>query len=155
MDEDDAKDVMSFYNVMLQNFQNAVNVSTNPKDITYNEFVKSIQNIEYGITIPELCKIVTENNKQVKAYIGEVWSIDRNKKLRRVIDEVLNNSNIKKIGSKPMVLQWLSDHTDHSDRIILEEQHENQTEETPNKDSSRKIKGHMGHIGQMGIRTKK
>jgi replicative DNA helicase Mcm len=119
VDEDDAKDVMSFYNVMLQNFQKAVNVSTNPKDIAYNEFVKILQNTQTGITIPELCKIATENNKQVKAYLGDIWPVKNNKKLRRVIDEVLNNSNIKKIGSHPIVLQWLSDHSDHSDHSDL------------------------------------
>jgi replicative DNA helicase Mcm len=141
VDEEDAKDVMSFYNVMLQNFQMAVNVSTNPKDISYNEFIKILQNTPSGITIPELCKIATENNKQVSAYLGDRWFIDQNKRLRRVIDEVLNNSNIKKIGAKPIVLKWLSDHSDHSDRRKIEEQHtglnnlsENGLDSQPNTD---------------------
>jgi hypothetical protein len=148
VDEEDAKDVMSFYNVMLQNFQMAVNISTNPKDIAYNEIVKILQNTPSGITIPELCKIATENNKQVKVYLGDIWSIKNNKKLRRVIEEVLNHSNIKKIGSHPIVLQWLSDHSDHSDLEKIEEQYpdlnnlpENGFHSQPNTDESSKDLG--------------
>jgi hypothetical protein len=123
VDEGDAKDAMSFYNVMLLNFQKAVNVSTNPKDIAYHEFIKVLENTSSGITIFELCKIATESNKQVKAYLGETWHIDRNKPLRRIMEEVLNNSNVKKISAKPIALQWLSDHSDHSDLQKIEEQH--------------------------------
>ena len=138
VDEEDAKDAMSFYNVMLQNFQMAVNVSTNPKDISYNEFVKILQNTPTGITVPELCKIATDNNKQISAYLGDKWSTKHNKKLRRVIDEILNNSNIKKIGAHPIVLQWLSDHSDHSDLEKIEEQHPDLNSLQENKDLSSK-----------------
>ena len=134
VDEEDAKDAMSFYNVMLLNFKMAVNVSTNPKDIAYNEFVKILQNTPNGITVPELCNIATENNKQIKAYLGDRWHIDQNKRLRRVIDDLLNNSNIKKISAKPIVLQWLSDHPDHSDLEKREEQHQDLPETNQNED---------------------
>ena len=146
VDEEDAKDVMSFYNVMLQNFQMAVNVSTSPKDVAYNEFVKILQNTPSGITIPELCKIATDNNKQVKAYLGDIWSIRNNKKLRIVIDEVLNNSNIKKIGSNPIALKWLSDQSDLRDLENREEQHpdsENKSDLQPNTDVSSKYGGSL------------
>jgi DNA replicative helicase MCM subunit Mcm2 (Cdc46/Mcm family) len=138
VDEEDAKDAMSFYNVMLLNFQKAVNVSTNPKDIAYLEFIKILQNMPSGITISELCKIATDSNKQVKAYLGDVWYIDRNKTLRRVIEEVLNNSNVKKISAKPIALQWLSDHSDHPDLQKIEEQHSDARE---TKDQVTEVEG--------------
>jgi len=151
VDEEDAKDAMSFYNVMLLNFEKAVNVSTNPKDIAHHEFIKILQNTPSGITISELCKIATESNKQVKAYLGEIWYIDRNKTLRRVIEEVLNNSNVKKISAKPIVLQWLSDHSDHSDLQKIEEQHsdaketkdQGQDAERPNNVDSKNLGSDM------------
>jgi hypothetical protein len=121
VDEEDAKDVMSFYNVMLQNFQKAVNVSTSPKDVAYNEFIRILQSTESGVTIQELCKLATDNNGQVDAYLGGNWSTKYNKKLRRVIEEISNNTNVKKIGSHPIVLKWLSDHSDHSDLGNLEQ----------------------------------
>jgi len=119
-DEDDAKQVMSFYNVMLQNLQMTVNVSKNPKDVTREEFIRILKNTQTGMTVYELCKTASENIQQIKAYLKDKWHIDKNIELRRIIDQIVNNSNIKKIGSKPMVLQFLSDHSDLSDHKDIE-----------------------------------
>jgi replicative DNA helicase Mcm len=132
-DEEDARQVMSFYNVMLQNFEMAVNVSTSPKVVTYNEFMNILKNTSVGMTTSELHKTATENNEQIKSYLGKVPSTRTNKKLRNVIHEIENSSNIKRVGSNPIVLQFLSDQSDLRDHVNRTDEN-NKTDNTTNND---------------------
>jgi hypothetical protein len=92
-----------------------VNVTSSPKEVTYNEFMKILKDTKSGITVKELCQIAIENSKQVKGYLGDNYSTRTNMKLRKIIEDIENNSHIKRIGSNPIVLQFLCDISDIRD----------------------------------------
>ncbi|HSF50579.1 MAG TPA: AAA family ATPase [Nitrososphaeraceae archaeon] len=111
-DEEDAKEVMEFYNVMLVDFQKSVVVSQSPRDLAYNECVSILEQIRgfRGITLEDLFKKVCESNEQLANYFEydeKPLRIKNNRKVRNVYEMLLNHSNIKKVQEKPIVLQWL------------------------------------------------
>jgi hypothetical protein len=86
--------------------------------MTYNKFLEILQNNKVGVSTKLLCQIACHEDKQVAAYIGENWSIERNIKVRVIIDMLRNHSQVKEISRKPVVLQWdgiLSDNNDNND----------------------------------------
>ena len=111
-DEEDAKEVMEFYNVMLVDFQKSVVVSQSPKDLAYNECLLLLERSKGsgGITLEEMVKQICESNEQLANYFEypeKQLRIKNNRKMRNVCEMLLNHSNIKKIQEKPIVLQWI------------------------------------------------
>ena len=113
VDEEDAKEVMEFYNVMLHEFQKQVVISQSPRDIGYQEGVSILEQCKEfgGISLEELFKNICQRNEQLANYFEfgkKSFKIQDNKKIRNIYEMLLNHSNIKKIKEKPIVLQWLS-----------------------------------------------
>ncbi len=118
VDEEDAKEAMEFYNVMLSEFQKSVTISKSPKEIAYQKCVEFLKSIDKGITIEELVNYVCEKNEQLAYYFGynkEKSKMRNNIKIRDLYERLLNHSNIKRVQERPVVLQWLCDPYDVCD----------------------------------------
>ena len=115
-DENDALEVLEFFNPMVQQLAEVVSIPSNPRDNAYQECVTILEQLKEfgGIILEELFKKAAENNKQVNSYFGfdKSLKIDKNYKTRTVYDMLLNNQNICKISDKPIVLQWQSSNKD-------------------------------------------
>ena len=125
--ETDAKEAMEFYNVMLLDFQKDVIISQSPREIAYQESVSMLQQFKEigGIALEELIVNICQGNKLLADYFGygktnKSLKIENNKKFRHLYEMLLNHSKIKKVQEKPIVLKWLSDPTDPSDRVPKE-----------------------------------
>jgi hypothetical protein len=68
-----------------------------------------------GMTIEAMCELAIQENGQVANYLGYIWKIEQNHKLRQVVDSLLNHLHIKKVGIHPIVLQWLADTSESTD----------------------------------------
>jgi len=44
---------------------------------------------------------------EVHQYIGDKWSLENNYKLKPIIDNLMNNSHIRRIGERPLVLRYV------------------------------------------------
>ena len=120
VDEEDAKEAMRFYNVMLYDFQKIVVIRDHPRDIAFQECVSILKDGKSfgGFIFKDLIEKVCQRNEQLARHFGYgkvSLQIKHNKKSRNVYDMLLNDSKINKIGEKPIVLQWLSDPSDSSD----------------------------------------
>src|SRR5215211_1917358 len=120
VDEEDAKEAMQFYNVMLYDFQKIVVIRDHPRDIAFQECISILKDGEHfgGFIFKDLIEKICQRNEQLARHFGYgkvSLQITHNKKSRNVYDMLLNDSKIKKIGEKPTVLQWLSDPSDSSD----------------------------------------
>jgi replicative DNA helicase Mcm len=119
VEEEDAKEVMEFYNVMLSEFQKNVVVSQTPKETAYKKCIDFLKNIDRGITVEELIKLVCEGDEQLAYYFGynkeKSLKMRNNIKIRDLCDRLLNHSEIKRVQEKPVVLQWLCDPCDVCD----------------------------------------
>ena len=59
------------------------------------------------MTIYELCKMACNCSNEVKEYIGDKWDLEHNRKLKPVIDNLMNDSHVWRIGEKPIVLKYV------------------------------------------------
>jgi DNA replicative helicase MCM subunit Mcm2 (Cdc46/Mcm family) len=115
VDEEIAKQMIESFQVIMAQYGPTVSVVIGPRETTHNEFLDILRSTQSGITIEELCKIACKGNQQIADYLGNNWSIKHNHKLRNVIDMLLNNDKIKRIGINPIILKWLGDPIDVSD----------------------------------------
>lgn len=109
VEEVEAKETMQFYNVFLEQLGKVVNVSINPKDLTYNKCTAYLEEIKSPISLDELIKCVSEKNDHIKGYLcfgNKPLTLRDNKKVRDIYTKLLTNSNIRRMQDKPVVLQW-------------------------------------------------
>ncbi len=110
VDVNDAKEAAEYYNIMISKFLRAVQIPENPRDLTVKiciEILKSHKST--GISLQELIKKAKQDNQQVRDYIGDDLKLQSNYKLRAVYDLLTNNSNIKIINEKPVVLKYIEE----------------------------------------------
>ena len=118
VDGDDAREVIEFYNNILQQYQQAVSVPVNPRDVTFSECLKILREIEIAITLDELLKQACHNNNYIKRYLtlrNKSLRLTDNRKVRTIYEMLLNHTEVKRVQEKPVVLQWLYDTHDTCD----------------------------------------
>ncbi len=109
VDGDDARDTIQFYNVVLQQYQQAVSVPTNPRDVTYNECLNILRESQVAVLLEELLKQACQNNHYIERYLcfgNKPLRLRDNKKVRSVYEMLLNHTNVRRNQEKPVVLQW-------------------------------------------------
>jgi replicative DNA helicase Mcm len=117
VDGNDAMEAIEFYNVVLQQYQRAVTIPLNPRDATYQECLRVLIDEKIGITLEELFKKACKNNGYIQRYLcfgfrgndkDKPLRLRNNKKIRAIYQMLLNNTNLKRVQEKPVVLQWES-----------------------------------------------
>lgn len=153
-DEEEAKEVMEFYNAILVKFQKNVIVSQSPKFLAYEKGVKVVEIFKEfgGISLEEIFEIMCKEDKQLANYFGygeRSLKIRDNIKTRNVSELLINNSNIIKIGEKPIVLKWLCDVCDPCDPIKssknIQNEEKNNVKPTENDLEPRSHGSHTSH----------
>lgn len=120
-DEEDAKEVMEFYNSILVKFQKSVVISQSPKDVGYEKgvmIVERFKEFEGGVTLEKIFEIMCKENEQLTNYFGygkKSLKIKHNHKTRSVYEMLLGHSNLKKIQENPIVLKWMNSQGDTGD----------------------------------------
>jgi hypothetical protein len=109
IDARDAKEAMEFYNVILQQLDQIVNVTTDPSDETYEVCISVLQESSFPIRFDEVIKSACAKNDRVRYYIGQKFKLRENKKLRPILERLRNHSHIHTVGEKPVALKWVSD----------------------------------------------
>ena len=115
VDEEDAKEIIQYYNVILLQYQQVVRVPGSPRDIAYDKTVIILKETKAAISLEELMKRVCERSEPAKRYLcfgNSDLRLSHNKKVRHVLEMLLNNANVKKIQEKPVVLQWFDSFSD-------------------------------------------
>ena len=77
---------------MLSQYGKIVETIESPRDITYRAFFIYLKQAKDGYyQYTELCKIACEENKQVAEYLGNKFDMEHNRKIKPIIDMLLNN----------------------------------------------------------------
>ena len=108
VDAADANETMQFYNIILQQLNMIVSLPTNPRDLAYNECLNILMESAYALTIEEIFRTACERNAQVARYLGNLYRLEHNIRLRPVLEMLKNHSRIKIVQMKPIVLQYMS-----------------------------------------------
>jgi DNA replicative helicase MCM subunit Mcm2 (Cdc46/Mcm family) len=108
VDEEDARETMQFYNVILQQIEMIVTVPTNPRDVTYEECLNVLRENKWPVAFEEVIKTACERNQQVSHYIGQNFELSQNHKLRPIRDMLENHSRIKIVQNTPLVFVYMN-----------------------------------------------
>ena len=126
VDAEDANEACQFYNVILNEYDHVVNIPADPKEAAYIEFLHTIEAAQAPILFEEAVSQTCKRDEYVATYIGNDYKLRNNKKLRPILDRLLEDSRIKKVQTKPTVLQWI--YKDQSRRDIHANNDKNNTE---------------------------
>lgn len=108
VEAEEPEEACKFYNVVLNEWDNVVNIPGNPRDLTFNEFLYALEATQAPITFDELVEKVCAKDEYYRLYIGTNHKERENKKLRTILSMMLNHSQVKRVNLKPIVLHWVS-----------------------------------------------
>ena len=112
VDEVDARHTMEYYNHILLELETVVPiVSRNPKEETYEQCLDILMGLVSAIAFEELIRMACDRNVQVARYIGKIFKLEYNIKLRSIREMLLNHSHVKQVQMKPYVLQYIHHNT--------------------------------------------
>jgi hypothetical protein len=104
---EDAIEACQFYNVILGEHSRVVNIPANPRDVVLNEFLYLLEAEQKPFQFEDLVKKACDNDEYIETYVGEHNKVRDNKRLRAILDMMLQNSHVARIKVKPTVLQWV------------------------------------------------
>lgn len=104
-----AKEACQFYNVILNEYDHIVNIPANPQETAVIELLYTIEAARAPILFEEAVLQTCNRNDYVAAYIGNNYKTYSNKKIRRILERILENSHVKRVQAKPIVFQWISE----------------------------------------------
>ena len=110
-DADDAKEAISFYNVMLLDYQKTTEVPESPRDAACNECIRILQEERAAVAFEELIRQACQNNEYVRSYVyfrNRSLKMRQNIRVKNIYEMLKVNPNIKRVQEKPAVLQWFS-----------------------------------------------
>jgi len=115
VDEDVAEQAIEDVRLMMVQYGETVAKIMGPREVTIKTFQDVLKRSEIGMTVKAICELAIQENHQIASYLGYIWNIEQNRKLRQVIDSLLNHPCVVKTGSHPIVLRWLADTADAAD----------------------------------------
>lgn len=99
---------MESLQLMYNQYGTLVKQIQDPRDIVLEEFYNILKNSEgTSYDTYELCRIGSENNKQVKEYLKGKWRLDINRNLQNIIDRLEERPDVKIVNLKPKTLQFI------------------------------------------------
>jgi replicative DNA helicase Mcm len=107
INEDIAIQTMNSLGLMWSQYGKIVRAISSPREFTSQVFYHELKVTQVGMTIYELYKRACSVSNEVKDYLGDKYNLEQNHKLKSVINNLLNNSHIRRIGEKPIILKYI------------------------------------------------
>jgi MoxR-like ATPase len=118
VDAEIANQVIEDMRLIMVQYGQIIGEIVGPKAITIKTYQEVLKKTKTGMTIEAICEAGNKENDQVAAFIGWIWNIEDNHKLKDVIDSLYNHPCIKKIHVKPIILQWIDDSAAKADNSL-------------------------------------
>jgi hypothetical protein len=135
VDVEIAQQTIDDFDDMMSQYDKAIGTILSPQQVVYKLCLDILQESDSGMTIEELCRLVVHRDNQVLNYLGYIWNMEHNKKVKNLVDSLLNHQYVKKINNHPIVLQWLADPADPPDQNT-ELNNNNQTENNQSENNN-------------------
>jgi DNA replicative helicase MCM subunit Mcm2 (Cdc46/Mcm family) len=107
VDAEDAKEACQFYNIILNEYDHIVNIPSNPQENAVTECLYIIEAAQAPISFEDTISKTCERDDYISTYIGSDHKIRSNKKLRIILDRLLEHSQIERVQIKPTILKWI------------------------------------------------
>jgi MoxR-like ATPase len=112
VDGQDVKEVMQFYSEVSKAAGKILNLVTSPVESACKAFVEILQTTGQPMTAAQLYNSACDQNPHIKDYLGDEPKIEKNWRLRGVIDKILQNNHIRVVQDKPKTLRWIETQPD-------------------------------------------
>jgi DNA replicative helicase MCM subunit Mcm2 (Cdc46/Mcm family) len=142
IDDDAVNQAMQSLSLMLSQYGQIIRSIESPRVIAYSAFINILKQTRAPLSLKELHKLACDESKEVLNYLGPIFNIRDNHKLRSILDMLLNHDSIKQTQEKPIVLQWLGGASDASDASDTKTTCDDPTGEHENETTSRIIGDH-------------
>jgi DNA replicative helicase MCM subunit Mcm2 (Cdc46/Mcm family) len=96
VDEDIANQVMEDMRLIMVQYGETVGQILGLREVTYNICLEILRSSDVGMTIEEMCRLAVLEDHQVGSYLGYIWNIADNHRVRQVYDLLLNHPCVKK-----------------------------------------------------------
>jgi DNA replicative helicase MCM subunit Mcm2 (Cdc46/Mcm family) len=118
VEAEEVTEIMEFYNVILQYFRQSAAIAKNPRVIVYDECIDVVKSSRFPITFEEVIRSACKRNELVNRYVDGKYTLEQNKKLRPVLDMLLNHDHVIQISQRPIVLRWKIEEEVSSDKVL-------------------------------------
>jgi replicative DNA helicase Mcm len=126
VEAEDAKEALEFFNAVIYQYASSViSIPKNPKDRTVELFTEILKKSSFSFALDALAKEACERDEYVAYYLlgssdykepnWNKFRIEKNKKLRKVRDILIDNPNIQLVSSKPTILKYIQPVSDPPD----------------------------------------
>jgi replicative DNA helicase Mcm len=149
-----AIETVNFMDKLFNEFYGCIHYIPEPRLLAYNETIKVIQQQNSAIDLIEAVKMACGRNEQVKYYIGSSFKQNQNKKIRELCTKVMENPNIQKVQSNPIVVRFKdeldasdsmqSDLSDPRDQHFETQQTENEHRTSSTEEEERNVENNRG-----------
>ena len=106
VNEEIVTEIMEDWMQRMLQYGQIIKIIESPRDVTYREILSVIKATKSPIELAEAARIASQNNEQIRNYLGSRLNVKNNWKLRAVRDMLLNHPAIKQVNDKPIVLLY-------------------------------------------------
>jgi DNA replicative helicase MCM subunit Mcm2 (Cdc46/Mcm family) len=107
VDAEIVNQVQSFYSEIMLQYGEVINAVSDPRETACQQIIEVIKQTKGPIPFEDAARQACELNKEVRDYIGSKMKLRYNNRLEEVSKRVKEYSNIKPVGIRPLVLEWI------------------------------------------------
>ena len=98
--------VQKFFSSVMLQYGEVIKAVVDPREVACDLIVGIIKQTEGPVSFEEAARIACNQNQVVRDYVGPNMKLRENNRLREISERVRQDSNIKTIGLRPLVLEW-------------------------------------------------
>ena len=99
--------VQSYFSMIMLQYGEVIKAVVDPREVACDLIVGIIKQTEGPVSFEEAARIACHRDQVVRDYIGPNMKLRENNRLREISERVRQYSNIKTIGLRPLVLEWI------------------------------------------------
>jgi DNA replicative helicase MCM subunit Mcm2 (Cdc46/Mcm family) len=127
-----ALDTIDFMNKMFAEFHACIHYVPEPRSVAYYGTIQIIEEQKVPIDLIEAVRMVCYKNDQVRHYIGSQFRQNKNKKLRALCNEIVENKNIQTVQSNPTVVRWIAINDEEKEIVVKREEQDSSNSSSNN-----------------------
>jgi DNA replicative helicase MCM subunit Mcm2 (Cdc46/Mcm family) len=114
VDADIVNQVQSYFSIIMLQYGEVIKAAVDPREVACEQIIEIIKRTVGPILFEEAARQACECNQVVKDYLGSNLKLRDNNRLHEVSERIREYSNIRVVGLRPLVLEWIKQSPDAS-----------------------------------------
>jgi DNA replicative helicase MCM subunit Mcm2 (Cdc46/Mcm family) len=120
IDAEIVRQVQSYFSKIMLQYGEVIKAVVDPREIGCDLIGAIIKQIDGPVSSEEAARIACNQNQVVRDYVGPNMKLRDNNRLREIFEKVRQDSNIRTVGLKPLVLEWIKDEKGNPNEVRIE-----------------------------------